>query len=316
MKAKKPVFLLALAFLLCGCNLPFARDTSNNAAPLNSNLSKPTLVPTAQPTATSVLSTAMCTRDGVIAELKHSAQYDEFSPSYYTYEGKNVLALWFVDPDIRFIEGQNTDDYSIIALTDAVNLVHYVSIGNSCIKMLFDDVNPIVVDSDYNGWLATVIHTYTLPTNTTLTQEQFDDIYQQASVYYLRRDDPSPRVQPPEDRCAWSDAQSNVLRHFNSTVLNQFYYLVQDENGIHAYVQIEDFTTGLSDKVWYANLIATILNITSELKCVYPTPTDLLLQVVDPDGKIEMIGRLPDPLQVLQTYDFSGFVVAVDDRAQ
>ena len=64
------------------------------------------------------------------------------------------------------------------------------------------------------------------------------------------------------------------------------FYFVIDEAGTNVWAQWD----GPSDFL----ALASILNITMELDCLHPSPTQLLTITVDQDGEVGMIALLPE----------------------
>ena len=76
-----------------------------------------------------------------------------------------------------------------------------------------------------------------------------------------------------------------MQKHFAPTRENVGFEFVIDETGINAYAQWD----GEID----TTMLPVLLNVALELRCMYPPIDQLVVIMVDADGKINLIGQTP-----------------------
>lgn len=99
--------------------------------------------------------------------------------------------------------------------------------------MLFDLINPIVVDRDYNGWFIGGIPPSSLPRRSSLTENDSEQVGDEIAVSYQRdvQTTSVDRQTPPTDSCAWPETRERIHQHFAPTRQNVRFYLMTDEGG-------------------------------------------------------------------------------------
>lgn len=289
----RAIFVASIVFFLTGCTLPTLLPTSATV------LAPPVEVTPTKGVAAASPTPSDCSRDQVLARLKADFPYPEFTLIYNSFQGLDILNIWFVDPEID-PKAQDADlaPNAILALRHATALSHRLGRKDPCIGRLFTTINPIVVDSNYNGWFSGNIRPADLPGTDDLTEAQIEALEDAFEIAYWRRNPPAPQGPAPAASCTWAEARVRIQRHFNPSRENVGFMLVIDENGVKIYAQWDSDAKllGRDATQWWALQMASMLNVAMELPCLHPVPTALIVTVVDAEGAIELLGILPDPV--------------------
>ena len=88
---------------------------------------------------------------------------------------------------------------------------------------------------------------------------------------------------------------------------------VIDDAGTNVYAQWDSDVGQLNTTTWWALQMASTLNVAVGLPCLYPAPTQLWIMVVDSNGKIELIGKLPNPNRKPSDIDLNQFKIIYED---
>ena len=174
----KTRFTLFTALVICmltiACALPspsklFASDTPTpTATATETPTSTPTFTPSPFPTRTNTPTPTpdpvllSCDRDQVVVDINAEFPYAEFEVQYQNYLGVDILVIWFVDPEINPEVHERSED-TMMAMEHAATVIQKINTENVCVEALFALVNPVVVDSNYNGWFAGLIEIEKLP---------------------------------------------------------------------------------------------------------------------------------------------------------
>jgi hypothetical protein len=296
MMCRKPILTLVLIVCLC-----LTSCSSLAPSPTPTQTQPPTKTPTPSPTATKTpiptptltptpepSPTASCDPDEVLANLKALIPYEEFAVHHNIIGGLHTLAVWFVDPHLDPLAsggeiGENLD----LAFVDAVQLSHQLNLEETCIGVLFDVINPIVVDGACNGWFSGIIVPSSLPREANLSEHDMDQMAAEYTIGYLREVPTSSMDRPPAPTgsCTWQETRGKIWQHFAPSRQNVTFYFVIDEVGANVWAQWD----GPADMVIVS---ASLLNVVMELDCLYPAPDQLIVVVVDDKGEATLIGVL------------------------
>lgn len=290
-----------IIFLLSGCTAlvqptPTVIPTSTNASTATISHT-PTVTPTLTalptyelrpsstpfPTKTAVPS---CNADQTLKKLKSQIMFDESMLLHYKLLGTSFLVAWFVDPEInQSAIGSELAENNELALHHALILSQELKTSDACVSRLFDRINVIVVDKNYNGWFSGEIGTADLPSTIQIDEEQLDEISKLLEVGYIRDAAPANPGSAPSGSCTWIEARENIHNHFSSERENVNFYFVIDDNGGNVWAQWDSQPEFLS-----LNLPTSALNVATELDCLYPKPDWILFTIVDETGDMQIIG--------------------------
>jgi hypothetical protein len=275
----------------------------------------PTYTPAATVSSTHQLSpTSNCNRDRIVKNIKADFPYTEFSVNYNSIQGIDILSIWFVDPSIDpQVTDADIEKFDALAIAHSASISQKVNNQDECIESLFTIINPIVVDSAYHGWFSGSVELSKLPKIDNPTETQMDAVQKSFQTTYLRQKTPQSTQAAPNSSCTWEDTRANIQRHFDPERANVSFQFILDESTTHVDAQWDSDIGELDESTWWALQMAAMLNVATELNCLFPAPTALNITVVDSSGKIELIGTLPEPNKPIDELDINKFQVLYQD---
>lgn len=286
------IFLTSLIIVGCGkpTDIPVVDPTPTHTSVPPSLTPSPTITPTPEPTATPA-----CDLDQTLPTLRQAVPYDEFVVLQNEIEGYSTLSVWFVDPNLDPNTSEdNIPEQVAQAIQDAANIIHTLRNASQCSEVLFDGINPIVVDTNYTGWFSGKIALDVIPTAATLTDEEKISLTEQFEIGYMRT---APVQSYPPAPCSWSTTKDRIWNHFSRERENVGFYYVVDEVGQNIWAQWD----GPADTV---SLALNLGNIMLESEC-FPPQANVIVKIVDEEGAILLFGIVPQmdmsAFQVLYT---------------
>ena len=292
---------IIVIFLLSGCEA-FIQPTPT-AIPTSTGVSIVTIAdtPTNTPTLTALPTYELrpsstpfpikttgptCDADQTLKKLESQIPFDESMLLHYKLLGTSFLVVWFVDPEInQSATGSELAENNELAMHHALILSQELNTSDACVSRLFDRINTIVVDQNYNGWFSGEIGTSDLPSTLQVDEKQIDEISQMLDVGYIRESEPAKTGSAPSGSCTWGEARENIHNHFSSDRENVDFYFVLDDNGVNVWAQWDSTPEFLS-----LNLPTSALNVAMELDCLYPKPDWVLFTIVDETGDLQIFG--------------------------
>jgi hypothetical protein len=92
------------------------------------------------------------------------------------------------------------------------------------------------------------------------------------------------RTAPP-DSCTWREANLGAHGQFAPERRNVGFFFVQDDTGVNVWAQ---WDTSMTDIV--TALVASLLNVSMEMKCLFPRPDRIYYLMVDTTGDMQING--------------------------
>jgi hypothetical protein len=284
---KLAALLSLLALSSAGCSaLSFLQPT---ATPTSTSTSTPTLTPTFTPTNTPTPTNTKepeCNADQVLENLRDAVEYDKFQVFHQFDDAKSTLVLWFMDPNLdpEVSEVELIYGNVGIAIVDTLVASQKLKTTDACTTKLFDDINVIVTDSEYNGWLSALISMSDLPDTVRTDQASLENLAGKLTIDFYRESPPEKPKKAPKDSCTWDESHENILLHFPPEE-NMAYFLVRDDFGTNVWAQWVTTKEYLEP-----NLLSSLMNISMELSCLHPAPDQLIFIIVDEKGKMLAFG--------------------------
>ena len=253
--------------------------------PVPTNTPILTATPTPMPTSTP---TPVCEfSNDFLKQLKTKIPYDQFTLHYLIFPQDKFLTIWYVDPEIDVLASEDTFGEEMNGvLTRATEIAILLRNADPCVDELVSIINPVVVDTNFLGWFSGWINPRVIPTGPTITPEDIGSAMSYFEIDY-QLDTPPPDFPPiPEGACEWAEVNQALYTHFNQGRENVGFYLVINPGGVNLWAQWD----GSSDSEIVA---ANLLNIDTELGCLFPAPNNLLYIVVDEqDGHVRLFAGL------------------------
>ena len=287
-----PLFLFllpALVSLLIGCTL---------GSPQATTLAAPTLPPvwtpspsppppTPAPSSTSTprpTPTPSCDLQEVIRLVKDAIPYEESAVHFVDIAGMASLAVWYVDPELtprpsaEVLAAQLQE-----AKLRAVEVAARANAVSVCTSQLFDVINPIVVDSQYQGWFSGQLAPQYIPSPATLSSEELGAAAGHFNVGYERS---SLGHNFSGGSCRWAEAKDRLQSHFSSERELVAVYFVVDDLGAHVWVQWD----GSADMIM---MTVNLGNVFLALDCFSPQ-AEIIFMIVDEGGVAQLVGVVPN----------------------
>ncbi|NIS81757.1 MAG: hypothetical protein GTO14_16465 [Anaerolineales bacterium] len=284
-------FLLFLTLTACGSATATPTQTSlPSSTPALPSTPTRTPVPTVSPTP-EIASLQVCDPDAFVVQARNRLAYGQFVVTHLRLQGNRVLNLWFVDPELDpGASAEEMVDNVDLAFLHGVEAVYTLRRLDACVEALFDKISTIVVDRDYNGWFSAEFTVADLPPATDLSfEEAIEHATAGMSLGYLREVLP-PAISsqpPPEGSLDWQETRRKIFQHFSSQRPNVDFYLVIDEGGVNLWAQWDSIADMIETE------FASILNVSMEASLLHPPVDSLWVVVVDEEGEINFIGRVP-----------------------
>jgi hypothetical protein len=291
----KTTILLAIWFIISGCASAEidTSPTTPSISPTPTQIPVPTATNTALPTESPPETSepiSSCELDAdFFARLKAGLPVDEAVIFHNILHGVPTLGIWFVDPDIAVDNstGEGMEESKTLAINNGLHIAFTLKQIESCVSS-FLIINLTVVDSQYNSWFSATIQVENIPD--TLADNILEDMYTHANVFYLREELPVPIDSFPPDSCDWPTTLTKIQQHFSPDLPNTSFYYSRDEEG--NYVWTNYYVP--SQETAYPITLPILLNIATELDCLYPVPDKIIVTVLDPNNQVVLLGFLPN----------------------
>jgi len=227
--------------------------------------------------------TPACDLTTTLRAVKASIPYDEYAVHFMDLQGIASLGVWYVDPELEPRPSATQLQQQLQgARLRAAELAATVNSSSACSSRLFDVINPIVVDTRYQGWFSAQIRPADLPASPYFTEEDIARASDRFQPGYLRTALSHP-YQP--GTCEWPEALERLYSHFAADRELVAFYFVIDDSGSHVWAQWD----GEADPIMGA---VNIANISLALECFSPA-AELIYLIVNPEGSVLDLGRLP-----------------------
>ena len=146
------------------------------------------------------------------------------------------------------------------------------------------------MDQYYNGWFSASVSTSLVPGTYSPSGQDIYNVAKAFKIVYIRRSTPSIADTPPKGSCNWQTANQRMHLHFDPSRQNVDFYFVGDEVSRKVTAQWDGLAANKTD---IGLIYASIYNVAQEIRCLHPAPDYLYLMVVDSNGSIIWMARLP-----------------------
>ena len=300
------IFKLLITSVLIGCNnqasqpevtsvvamptqLPTSTYTSVPASAVTPNPKSektPELIPTDD---------LVCNLNDVLVNLNSLMPNNEYEVSYQNFSlvGESFLTIWYVDPEIDVnVDHLNIEMNAVLAIRKAAELSHKLALSDKCVSEIVDGgISPVIVDQNYNSWFSGAVSLESIPNTQVMNDDVLRVIENAFQIGYIRQTLPEPIAQLPATSCDWPEAHENIKQHFPPEQSNMSFHLIRDGNGTTVYAQWL-IPTGFDEITVYGFNIASVMNILSELPCLYPPADTLIAMAIDDNGDLKFVGRM------------------------
>ena len=257
------------------------------------------VTPTHEPAATIALEEeGVCTIDGTIqrAEAVFPDRDIKFTVESYPAFGLKPFTFIYVDEKIINPETLADSVFSYVekALYEAVEMSREFVNSDPCIDELFNQISPVILDKNHNGWLAVQWNLSDIPREEFPSDSALDKLMENMTVSYVRQEPTLKFNDPPQDSCSWEEIEDKIYWHFGfegTPPGREIYLIIDHEVTIWAHWGESDFELGYP----VPSAAPYILNIALEAQCLYPQPDQIKFVVYDEAYVAKFVGVYEDP---------------------
>jgi hypothetical protein len=247
-----------------------------------------------------------CDADAVVTALRSSLPYDEATLSRNVLYETRYLNLWFVDPALDpSAGGAAIAANASQAWQDAIDAVHGLRAANACVPQLWDGINVVVVDRDYNDWLSGSIAPQDLPEKASLSQGDRRKLSEKFQTGYARQRAVVPVEAPAPGSCTWAEVHAVLKDRFDAAE-EATVYLVVEEQGSEVWAQ----WAGPDPKTGTDPLLDALVLVAEDLGCLHPPVDTLWVVYTDADQVASLILSVPG--EALRSGDSAKLVESVE----
>lgn len=267
-------------------------------------IASPSLPPTQAPTPTAAPS-FNCTAALVLAQVDQLLAGQDFEAHYLTSGDKLTLSVWLVDPAIdpaTPLSGMAAADRQAVAR--GLSISYQIVDGVPCARRVFDQVNPMIVDSRFQHWFKDF-----LPTSAFvgLHEPTTDDLIAAVEATGSALAEPRARVPqaegtPTASSCGWAEARAAIHAYLGAEDNTAAYLIIgarlvaeanpkpdaPDDVGVEVQWPIRD-AAGTADPLVREHLG----HVAEALACLSPAVDSLEAFVVDSAGKTLVYAVVP-----------------------
>jgi hypothetical protein len=245
-----------------------------------------------------------CDARSAAASVEDMLAGETFESHYLTINGKLTISVWLVDPAIDTAAQNGLTAANWEALRRGLELSYEIVDRIPCVGRVFENVNPMIVDSDYHSWYMDIIPVRAF---VGLENPTTGDIAEAVSRVGTgpaagRSGMPPPERPAPSGSCTWPQARAAMAATLGPAEDNTAAYLIVG-GGI---VPTTHWGGSLADVAVQAQiemrqpadagdsvLLRRLGEMAGELACVHPSVDQLELFVVDGQGRMTVYARVP-----------------------
>jgi hypothetical protein len=285
-----------LALAAAGCSS--GQSTEPSASPA---------APTATATPSPPPTPEPCSADRVRDQVQQMLAGRTYETHYLTINDELTLSVWLVDPEINAAARTSLSAGNRQALETGLTLSYQIVDRIPCAAQVFENVNPMIVDSDYASWYIDIIpaRAFLNLRDATLTG-LIESVSRSGAGPASGRLTPPRKATPaPSGSCTWPQARAALAARLGPETDNAAAYVIVG-GGIAADSRWGDSSSGVAVQAQIeahqdadtqdAALLARLGEMAGELACVSPAVGQLELFVVDGSGRLVVYARVPGML--------------------
>jgi len=299
--------LAALLLILSGC-LTLPGDVPPPVSTVTSVADTPTptdpVLPTATPSPAPTMPT-VCDANEILRQVDELLAGRTFEAHYLTMNRELTLSIWLVDPELDPQATLNDlTENNQQAMQTGISLFQEVIEQIPCVREVFVNANPMIVDRLYQGWYRDIIPIRAFPETEDLTDDELLDVLMSSGFRsgFYRRSPPQTAAQSsPVDACTWPEARAAIGEHFGTERRNAAAYLI-----VGAPTELTAHTEDVLVEVQWDvqtieemdnDLILEHLNhVAGALSCLWPPVDRAEVFVVDTYGQFAVFAAVPGSL--------------------
>lgn len=256
----------------------------------------------AVPTVTPILKPISVTENNCNKELAmyQATEFFRAFPDYSVVNRKinniSILTAWIVldinphSSNVAAIE-KSAQTAMMTSLLSQASLV----MPGSCIPNYFTHIEIIIADKEYNGWVSQMANIKDVPTNLDINNIDYNILTQlskKIKVGYYRTE-PTENLLPTNEQPSWNEIRQTIKNALPNKSENFDLILIVDTTGIDVSAQWQEPSEG-SLEFKEVDMQTTVQKIVAILNTMKTKPNLLEFTVVDKDGKILKMGKVPE----------------------
>lgn len=291
------VALAAFSLIVSGClALPEEMPSPFSDTPSPGEPVAPTDTPTPTPT-------LVCDARSALRQVGELLDGRTFEAHYLTMNRELTLSIWLVDPELdpRASAGELAAN-NRRAVQTGLSVFQQVTRQIPCVRQVFVNANPMIVDRLYHGWYRDVIPLRAFPETEDLADDELLSAMLGNRHGFYRRVPPRIEARPaPDDACTWPEARAAIGRHFGPERRNAAAYPIIDApadtvsyaGGVLVEVQWDVQTI---EEMENAAVLENLNDVAEALSCLWPPVDQLEVFLVDAYGQFVVFAAVPGVL--------------------
>lgn len=234
-----------------------------------------------------------CDHDEVLRQVDELLIDYTFEAHYTSINNELILSFWLVDTELDPATSvDNIAETSTQAFIHGAMIAHQIAYQNPCVKELFDGINPMIVDRDYNGWYIDIIPMRALPLIENPSAEVLIASIERSGMEYadIRRTSTQDKTQTAQSgACTWSDARAAIREIIDPEQHNNAAYLIVNHKQVLVQIQWQIVQDNQADDQAIVERIGLLSKV---LDCLTPAIDIMEVFVVDDRGRLNVYGRV------------------------
>ncbi len=238
-----------------------------------------------------------CDHDEVLRQVDELL-VDHVSETHYAIINRELmLSIWLIDPTLDpSASGDDIAETSTQAFINGAMIAHRITYQIPCVRELYDGINPMIVDRDYNAWYIDIIPLRAIPTSENPSVEELTASIERSGMEYadIRRTSTQDEIQVAQsDACTWPEARAAIREINEPEQGNNAAYLIIDDEQVLVQIQWAIAKGQESDD---QAVVERIGLLSHTLDCLNPPIDKMELFVVDARGRLNVYAHVSGEL--------------------
>lgn len=247
----------------------------------------------------------ICNADEALRRVGQLLAGRTFEAHYLTMNQQLTLSIWLVDPEIDpHATVDNLGENNRRAMLTGLSLFQEIIGQIPCVRQLFVNANPMIVDRLYQGWYRDVIPISAFPEAEGLTGDNLVDAMmgnEHLSGFFRRYPPVKEEQLAPADACTWTEVRAAIGQSLGPERRNAAAYLIIDapadtashDEGVLVELQWDVQTIAEMDNV---AILEKLNHVAKTLTCLWPPVDRVEVFVVDAYGRFAVFAAVPGAL--------------------
>lgn len=219
--------------------------------------------------------------------------FPEYSIKYSVINDLKILSAWVMLSELNPTASTSAEIDQNTQMAMGMSLTFQATLASegSCIRENFTHIEIILVDTHYHGWVSQIVNVNDIPDNFNFNFEELQPLFKKAKISYWRNQ-PTENLLPINEEPTWKNIRKTIEEILPNKIANTSFTLIVDASGVDVLAQWQEPNDG-SQEYKEADMQLTVEKILAVLKTMQTQPDMLEFTVVDMDGNILKMGRVP-----------------------